>query len=72
LYRIGGVEEFYSAGLQEFVYGKGISVIEWADKVLGLLDDCAVVIRFTYMNESEREIEIDEKRLNSRKGSAGQ
>lgn len=61
LYRIANPDEFYGAGLQEFVYGKGVSVIEWADKVPGLLDDCVITVKFTYRGENEREIEIDRK-----------
>src|SRR5574340_71490 len=47
LYRIKSIEEFYDSGLEEYIYGKGISVIERADKFPELVDVCTVVIRFT-------------------------
>lgn len=58
LYRIGRAEELFEAGVEEYIYGKGISIIEWADKVPALMADCTVVIRFSYAGETEREIEV--------------
>lgn len=58
LYRVGGDEEFYFTGLEEYIYGKGISVIEWADKIPSLIDQCVYIIRLTYLGENERKIEI--------------
>lgn len=61
LYRIRSAEEFYDAGLEEYIYGKGISVIEWADKFPELVSVCTVVIRFSYKGETEREIVIQRR-----------
>jgi tRNA threonylcarbamoyladenosine biosynthesis protein TsaE len=61
LYRIKRTEEFYDAGFEEYIYGKGISVIEWADKFPELLEVCTVVIRFSYVGESVREIVIQRR-----------
>ena len=61
LYRIRSAEEFYDAGLEEYIYGKGISVIEWADKFPELVGVCTVVIRFSYKGEREREIVIQRR-----------
>lgn len=58
LYRMGHSEEIFEAGVEEYIYGKGISIIEWADKVQALLDDCTVVVSFTYAGDSLRKIEI--------------
>lgn len=61
LYRIRSAEEFYDAGLEEYIYGKGISVIEWADKFPEFVGVCTVVIRFSYKGEREREIVIQRR-----------
>ena len=61
LYRIGGADEFHGVGLEEFIYGKGISVIEWADRIESLLDECDWVVRFSHRGESKREIEIERR-----------
>lgn len=58
LYRIGGASEFESAGLDELIYGHGVSAIEWADRAPELLGECGIVVSFSYVSENEREIEI--------------
>ncbi|MBI4950090.1 MAG: tRNA (adenosine(37)-N6)-threonylcarbamoyltransferase complex ATPase subunit type 1 TsaE [Deltaproteobacteria bacterium] len=59
LYRIGGEDEFFFTGLEEFIYGDGVSVIEWAERHPALIRDCMYVITFKYMGEHEREIGIE-------------
>ncbi len=61
LYRIRSIEEFYDSGLEEYIYGKGISVIEWADKFPELVDVCTIVVRFSYKGERERELVIQRR-----------
>jgi len=58
LYRLGGEGDFFEAGLEDYIYSEGVSVIEWADKVTGLIEKCAVVVSFSYVNESRREITV--------------
>lgn len=60
LYRIGRVDEFYEAGLEEFIYGEGISVIEWADKLPSLMAECTHIVRSCLgAVEGERLISIE-------------
>ncbi|MBI2400699.1 MAG: tRNA (adenosine(37)-N6)-threonylcarbamoyltransferase complex ATPase subunit type 1 TsaE [Deltaproteobacteria bacterium] len=58
LYRIGMAGELHSAGLEEYIYGKGVAAIEWADKAPEILDECRITVSFSYAGEFEREIEI--------------
>jgi len=62
LYRLGGADDFFEAGLEEYIYSEGISVIEWADKFSGFLDRCAFVVSFAYVSERQRKITIERKR----------
>lgn len=62
LYRIAGSGDLHSAGIEEFIYAEGVSVIEWADRLAGLLEECRYVIRFSYTGETERAIEIESGR----------
>lgn len=39
LYRVGSLEEIELLGLEELIYGTGISVVEWSDKAPGLFID---------------------------------
>lgn len=59
LYRISNIEEIYEAGLEEYIYGKGISVIEWADKLPSLLRECTMIVRFSYSGETGRTIHVE-------------
>ncbi len=59
LYRVRGAEEAVEAGLEEYIYGSGVSIIEWADRVPEILKSCTVVVRFFYEGEDRRRIEIE-------------
>ncbi len=61
LYRLGSVDELYGAGLEEYIYGDGVSVIEWADSMPALIDGCTVVIRLSSLGDERRSIEIERR-----------
>ncbi len=55
VYRIGDPEEMYELGYEEYFYGDGVCVVEWADLVEELLPGDAVRIRIDYgASEGER------------------
>lgn len=54
VYRIGDPEEMYELGYEEYFYGQGVCVIEWADLIEELLPEEAKVIRIQY-GETEGE-----------------
>ena len=61
LYRIAGPRELHELGLEEYIYGEGVSIIEWgekAEKTEGLLPEDAVTVRFFYEGETKRRIEV--------------
>ena len=60
LYRIGG-SEIFDLGLEEYLYGDGVSVVEWAEKAPELTGEARFVVSFTYVDESLRDIKIEEK-----------
>lgn len=39
VYRIGDSEEMYEIGYEEYVYGEGVSVIEWPDMIRDILPE---------------------------------
>ncbi|MEK6759201.1 MAG: tRNA (adenosine(37)-N6)-threonylcarbamoyltransferase complex ATPase subunit type 1 TsaE [Deltaproteobacteria bacterium] len=61
LYRLGSSDELYSAGIEEYIYGDGVSVIEWADSIPDLLDVCTIVIRLSSLGDERRSIEIERR-----------
>ena len=60
VFRLAGEEEMYELGFEEYFYGGGVSVVEWADKVAGLIPEGSTVIRMAYGDsEFERVYEIE-------------
>lgn len=56
LYRIEKLEETYTFGLEEYLYGEGVCLIEWAEKVKMLLPPERLWVRMRYLSESKRAI----------------
>ncbi|MGH7884867.1 MAG: tRNA (adenosine(37)-N6)-threonylcarbamoyltransferase complex ATPase subunit type 1 TsaE [Thermodesulfobacteriota bacterium] len=64
VYRLGNQSEFEEIGFEEFIYGEGISVIEWADKIQDVLPDSTVIIEISNFDEKgkkSRKIEVKGK-----------
>lgn len=55
VYRIGDPEEMYELVYEEYFYGDGVCVIEWADLIEELLPEYTKTIRIEYgKNQEER------------------
>ena len=61
VYRINDTREMYEIGFDEYIYGSGVSVIEWGDIISDLIPDYAIKINIKRLDENTREIEIDDK-----------
>lgn len=60
VYRIGDVEEMFEIGYEEYFFGEGICVVEWADIIEELIPEDAVVIKIQYgASPEERIYEIE-------------
>ncbi len=58
LYRLSRPSEMDDIGYEEYFFGRGVSVIEWADKVTDILPDEALFVSINYIDENERDIII--------------
>jgi len=58
LYRITSEEEASLAGIEEYLRGDGITVIEWAERAVGLLPEDRVEMELTFRGGEEREIRV--------------
>jgi|LSQX01.3.fsa_nt_gb tRNA threonylcarbamoyladenosine biosynthesis protein TsaE len=67
LYRIEHIEELSSFGWEEYL-GKGIILVEWAERIKNLLPLTTILINIEYINE-KRKISISglEERVSSKK-----
>ena len=60
VYRIGDPDEMFELGYEEYFYGDGICVVEWADIIEELLPEDAVIIHIERgASEEEREYRIE-------------
>jgi tRNA threonylcarbamoyladenosine biosynthesis protein TsaE len=60
LYRIDDVSAGLDVGIMDYLARaeKGVAIIEWADKVLPLLPDDRLVVRFDILSARKRRIEL--------------
>ena len=59
VYRLGDSEEFLDIGAEEYLYGDGLCVIEWADIVEDVLPEKTVTISIEYgSKDGERLVTI--------------
>ena len=66
LYRLESLEEIEALGLEEVLFGKGVAIVEWSEKlfpinnskapILGI--DGRIEVRITYVNEHQRSFSI--------------
>jgi len=58
LYRVDTQKEIAALGYEEFLYGKGVAVVEWAERLGDLIPEEHLSISFLHKSENERRIEI--------------
>jgi tRNA threonylcarbamoyladenosine biosynthesis protein TsaE len=54
LYRLDDIDEIAGLGLDDYLYGSGVCVIEWAEKGISLLPPEHLWIEITYAGECRR------------------
>ena len=58
LYRLGETDQMEELGYEEYFYGEGVTVIEWAEKVLPLLPENRLMVEITHLSENWRKFRI--------------
>lgn len=56
LYRITQAAEALAFGLEDYVYGEGVCLIEWAERAVEVLPPDRLWITFHYLDDSKRRI----------------
>ncbi len=59
LYRLDSFTEVDGLELDEYLYGDGLCVVEWADKADGMFPDDSLLIRLDVTGESTRRITFE-------------
>ncbi len=58
VYRLDTVEDFINLGSEELLYGNGVSIIEWSEKIFAQLPDYTISILLETMKDNSRKITI--------------
>ena len=61
-YRLEGVEDLAGLGYEEYVYGDGVCLIEWAEKAADVLPSTRFDVRLEQVGIGRREIVIESRR----------
>ena len=56
LYRLDNINEIADLGLDDYLYGDGVCVVEWAEKGLSLLPREHLMIEIGYLGDTERRL----------------
>ena len=59
VYRLDGREDFINLGTDDMLYGDGVSIIEWSEKIMDELPSNTIVLKITPQDDGKRLIEID-------------
>jgi tRNA threonylcarbamoyladenosine biosynthesis protein TsaE len=58
LYRLSGDDDIFDLGFEEYFFGEGVSVVEWADRLCAALPDTHLNIVITDCGETRRTIAV--------------
>jgi tRNA threonylcarbamoyladenosine biosynthesis protein TsaE len=58
LFRLDHIEEIEELGLDDYLYGKGVCVVEWAEKGLSVLPTEYLLIQIDFLSDTERSFRL--------------
>ena len=58
LYRLEHIAEIAELGLDDYIYGNGVCVVEWAEKALSLLPIEHLRIQISYLSDDKRSFQL--------------
>lgn len=59
VYRLDSTEDFINLGTDDMIYGKGVSVIEWSEKIMEELPSSTIIIKLEAQSDGSRIISIE-------------
>ena len=59
VYRLEGEEDFFGIGAEDMLYGDGVCVIEWGEKVKEFLPEHTIGVKIDINSDNSRHIGID-------------
>ena len=58
VYRLDSTEDFINIGTEDLIYGKGISIIEWSEKIMEVLPKNTIILKLETVESTSRKITI--------------
>lgn len=58
VYRLDSTEDFINLGTEDLIYGKGISIIEWSEKIMEALPKKTIILKLEAVENNSRIITI--------------
>ena len=58
VYRLEGAEDFINLGIDDMLYGDGVCLIEWSEKIMSQLHKKTIIVRLNSQHDNSRLIEI--------------
>lgn len=59
VYRLDGGEDFINLGVDDMLYGDGVCIIEWSEKIMDELPKKTIILRIVPEDDGSRRIEIE-------------
>jgi len=59
VYRLDGGEDFVNLGTDDMLYGNGVSIIEWSEKIMDELPKKTIILKLEPQDDGSRIITID-------------
>lgn len=56
LYRLDRIEEVIELGLEDYLYGRGVCVVEWAEKGLEVLPKEHLMVEMSFLSDTGRNL----------------
>lgn len=59
VYRLEGAEDFSNLGTEDMLYGDGVCLIEWSEKIMSEIPSSAIILKIEAENDGSRTITLE-------------
>ena len=59
MYRLGGADELYDIGWEDYLARDGVCAVEWSENVPGAFMGDEITVRFHKLSDTDREITVE-------------
>ena len=58
-YRLGSSDDVVGLGLDEYLYGEGLSLIEWYERAETIIPKSSLIVKLLFLNHTSRKISFE-------------